>query len=167
MSGLRVVGVTAAAVVLAAAPAVVYYEGYVPGTYADPVGIPTACYGETGPHIQPGMAFEHADCLAMLDAGLNRHWRGLEQCLNADITPGQAAAILSWTYNIGINAACTSTLARMVNAGVPGEVWCHQLTRWTKATKMGVKIELRGLVKRRKAELAMCLTGEWPREIGA
>ncbi len=158
---LAAIGTAVAAAV--AAPGVMYYEGLIPQTYSDPVGIPTACYGETGAHIQPEMVFSHAECAAMLDASLSRHWAGIERCLgDAEVTVGEAAAVLSWAYNIGTGAACTSTLAKMVRAGVPGEVWCHQLTRWTKARKAGVVIELPGLVRRRQAELTMCLTGQWP-----
>lgn len=165
MHKLRVFATGAAIAAAAAIPGIAYFEGYVPGTYSDPVGIPTACYGETGPHIKPGMVFSGDECRAMLDVSLARTWQGLERCLVADLTVGEAAAILSWAYNVGTGNACTSTLARMVNSGVPGEVWCHQLARWTKATKAGVKIELPGLVKRRQAELTMCLTGQWPEEI--
>lgn len=162
MSGLRVVGATAAGVVLAVAPAVAWFEGMIPYTYVDPVGIPTACGGETGPHIVLGQTYTMEQCLQMLDASLWRHWRGLERCISADVTPAQAQALLSWTYNVGVGAACRSTLARMLNAGAPAAQWCHQLMRWTKARVMGVLVDLPGLVKRRRAELAMCLDGgEW------
>ena len=160
---LRITAIGAALVAGLAAPGVMYYEGLIPRTYTDPVGISSACWGETGKHIQPGMEFTLEECQTMLDGSLARSWRGIEGCMGgAEMTLGEASAVLSWTYNVGTGNACTSTLARMVNSGVPGEVWCHQLTRWTKATKAGIKIELPGLVKRRQSELHMCLTGQWP-----
>lgn len=160
MSGLRVVGAASAAAVIAAG-SVAYFEGVIPHTYVDPVGIPTACAGETGPHIQIGQTYSIDQCMTMLDASLARHWRGLERCIVGELTMQEAAAILSWTYNVGVGAACGSTLVRMINRGAPAEAWCQQLTRWTKARKLGVVIELPGLVKRRAAERSMCLTGQW------
>lgn len=168
MTGLRVVGGAAAAVVIgASAGAVAYFEGVIPRTYVDPVGIPTACAGETGPHIRIGQTYSLDQCMAMLDASLARHWSGLERCVDAELTINQAAALLSWTYNIGSGAACRSTLVRMLNQGAPADLWCHQLTRWTYATKAGVKVQLPGLVKRRASELSMCLHGHWGDEVGA
>lgn len=162
MSGLRIVGgAAAAAVVGASVGAVAYFEGVIPQTYRDPVGIPTACVGETGPHIVMGQTWTMEQCMQMLDESLWRHWTGVSLCMHAEVTVNQAAAILSWTYNVGVGAACSSTLARMVNQGAPPEAWCQQLTRWTKARKLGVVIELPGLVKRRTAERHMCLYGEW------
>lgn len=162
MTGLRVVGAAAAtAVVAASAGAVAYFEGVIPRTYVDPVGIPTACAGETGSHIVMGQTYTIDQCMQMLDESLWRHWVGVSRCMHAEVTVNQAAAILSWSYNIGVGAACSSTLAKMVNRGAPAEAWCQQLTRWTKARKMGVVIELPGLVKRRAAERSMCLYGEW------
>lgn len=160
---LRITAISATLAATVAAPGVMYYEGLIPRTYVDPVGIATACWGETGAHIRPGMAFTLTECQAFLDGSLSRHWAGIERCLgDVEMTVGEAGAVLSWSYNVGVSAACTSTLARMVRAGVPGETWCHQLGRWTKATKAGIKIELPGLVKRRSAETTLCLTGQWP-----
>lgn len=162
MSGLRIAGAaSAAAVVAATAGGVAYFEGVIPHTYRDPVGIPTACAGETGPHIRMGQDYTMDQCLRMLDASLARHWRGLERCVDAVLTINQAVALLSWTFNVGVGAACGSTLVRMLNSGTPPELWCHQLTRWTYATKLGVKVQLPGLVKRRAGELSMCLHGVW------
>lgn len=162
MSGLRVAGAASAAAVIAAtAGGVAYFEGVIPHTYRDPVGIPTACAGETGPHIQMGQTYTLDQCMTMLDASLARHWRGLERCIVGELTMQEAAAVLSWTYNVGVGAACGSTLVRMINLGAPAELWCQQLTRWTKARKLGVVIDLPGLVKRRAAERSMCLTGQW------
>ena len=61
-------------------------------------------------------------------------------------------ALTSWTYNVGASAACSSTLARLANAGD----WrgaCNQLPRWNRAG--GVVV--RGLTNRREAEQSICL----------
>lgn len=163
MNRPRVLGGTLAAVLAAAAPCTAYFEGVIPHTYADPIGVPTACVGETGPHIRMGQTYTVDECMSMFDKRLQLEWSRIEPCIAVDVTVPQAAAILSWEYNVGAHAACSSTLVRMLNAGAPPEVWCAQLSRWTKATKFGVSVELPGLVKRRAAERAMCLGGAWRR----
>ncbi|WP_440221851.1 lysozyme [Dokdonella sp. MW10] len=158
MSKGKIIGGTAASVVLAAAPVVAYFEGVIPQTYIDPVGIPTVCAGETGPHVAMGQSYTVEQCMRMLDDRLLVEWRKVEPCIGRPVTVPQATAILSWSYNVGAGAACRSTLLRQLNAGQPAEVWCQQLSRWTKATVMGVSVELPGLVKRRASERAMCET---------
>lgn len=148
----------AAAVFAVAAPCASYYEGTSLHTYVDPVGIPTACQGVTGPQIHMGQSFTPAQCDAMFAAKLSQEWNAVSKCIAADITIPQAAAILSWSYNVGAGAACGSTLLRMVNAGSPPQAWCAQLRRWTKARKLGVMIELPGLVKRREGEYRLCMS---------
>ena len=101
----------------------------------------------------------------MFDARLRKEWQTVEPCIRVDVTVPQAVAILSWSYNVGAPSACRSTLMRLLNAGAAPETWCAQLSQWTKARKLGVVIELPGLVKRRAAERAMCLgqITEWNR----
>lgn len=140
----------AAAVITLAAGLVAHYEGYIPHTYADPVGIPTACYGHTGPEVTPGRKFSTAECQYLLTGDLAAAYRGVTHCVHAPLKDHEAAALLSFTFNVGEGTLCRSTLARMANAGQPG--WCAQLERFVYAR--GVKLP--GLVKRRKAERAMC-----------
>ena len=142
--------VAALAVVLAATPLVVLYEGVVPGTYADPVGIPTACVGETDKEITSlRREFSRDECIAVMGASLYAHAVKLDECITRPIERHEAGAILSWSYNVGVGAACRSTLVRKLNAGEP---FCAELDRWVYAG--GIK--LRGLVRRRAAERAMC-----------
>lgn len=140
-----------------AAPCVAMYEGYVPNTYSDPVGIATACYGHTGPDVQPGNTYTKDGCDKLLTGDLGKALADVDRCIGIDVSPPQAAALVSFTFNVGGQALCRSTLARLANEGAPAPVWCAQMLRWTKATKLGVTIELPGLVKRRNSEYQMCL----------
>lgn len=144
--------VASLAAVLAALPLVATYEGYVPGTYADPVGIPTVCYGETDRAMTLRGRFTREECTAVLGASLMRHADALDACIHRPVTANEAAALLSWAYNVGTDAACGSTLVRKLNAGAPPSEWCAEMSRWTRAGG----VELRGLVKRRAAERATC-----------
>lgn len=147
--------VAALAVVLIAAPFVALKEGVVLGAYKDPVGIPTACVGETDKEIV-GLKplFSRDECVAVMGASLYAHALELEPCIKRPITREQAAAVLSWSYNVGVTNACGSTLVRKLNAGQP---FCAELDKWVYAK--GIK--LRGLVSRRAQERHMCEVGSW------
>ena len=141
------IGAAAVALVI---PVVTYYEGKVNRTYVDPVGVLTSCYGHTGPELKPGQTFTDEQCLAQLEADLTKHAIALD-CVRVPLTDGQKAAFLSFAFNVGNGAFCSSTLVRKANVGdMPGA--CAELSKWVYA---GGK-QLPGLVKRRAAERAMC-----------
>lgn len=164
MTGARakIIGGTLAAVTVAV-PMGSYYEGVFPRGYADPVGIPTECIGETGPGVRVGVQrYTWDECVARYAPRLQRVWdEGLSTCIRQDVTVTQGAALISWADNVGLASACRSTLVRLLNAGAEPETWCAQLTHWNKTTLLGVKIVLPGLTKRRASERAMCLGGDW------
>lgn len=152
----RKVGFGLAAIVLAA-PMVAHHEGVILQTYIDPVGIPTACAGETDREIVLRQKFSERECLALLGASMADHAIEVAECVKRPVQPREAAALISWSYNIGAGAACKSTLVAKLNAGAPASEWCQEMHRWTYAKGK----QLKGLVTRRKDEVSMCLTGEW------
>lgn len=142
-----------AAIVAAATGVIAYHEGYVTHTYADPIGIPTVCYGHTGAGVVAGKEYTRAECDALLDSDVRQVLTSLQWCLAADLKPNEWAALVSLAYNTGAVAICRSTIARMINAGQPASEWCRQFARWIYA---GGRV-LPGLVKRRAHEQALCL----------
>ena len=147
----RVASVGAAAIIALAATALVKpWEGYSPTPYVDMVGVATYCYGDTG---TPDKAvYTEQECAQRLNSRLGSYLTGISQCIHAPLSQGQWAAVLSWTYNVGVAAACRSTLVRKINAGQPAAIWCAELGRWVYAG--GKRVQ--GLVNRRAAERAMC-----------
>lgn len=145
--------------VLLALPIVAYFEAFRPTTYLDPVGVPTVCFGETDKAITMQERFSREQCYGLLGASLQKHAMAVSQCLAVPLKDHEAAAILSWSYNVGSAAACGSTLIRKVNAGAPSTEWCPELRKWVYAK--GKK--LRGLEIRREKEEALCLRGEIPK----
>lgn len=143
-----------AAVLVAAAALIKPWEGYKPAPYIDAVGVLTVCYGHTG--RSTGAAVERrthsrAECDQLLQADMLEAWRHVDRCITAPMTNGQAAALLSGTFNTGPSLVCGSTLQRLANAGD----WrgaCAQLDRWVYA---GGK-RMQGLANRRAAERAVC-----------
>jgi lysozyme len=143
--------------ILIAAPMVAKYEGVVLTTYSDPVGIPTVCAGETDKAITMRQRFTEQECIAVLGASMMEHAQRVSRCITREVTSNQAAAIVSWSYNIGTDAACKSTLITKLNAGAQASVWCGELKKWVYAKG---KV-LNGLVNRRTSEYSMCTTGKW------
>ena len=144
------IGAAAAALVVST---VAIYEGTVLRTYRDPIGIVSACTGHTGPELRMGQTFTKEQCTEMLYVDLLKHAQALD-CVKRPMSDGQKAAFLSFAFNVGNGAFCSSTLVRKANAGdMPGA--CAELSRWTYA---GGK-QLQGLIKRRAAERKLCEQG--------
>ncbi|MCD9149977.1 lysozyme [Pseudophaeobacter flagellatus] len=118
--------------------------------YRDVVGVWTVCYGETK-GVQPGDRYSKAACDAMLAREILAYEAALDRCLKHPVPIGMKIALVSWTYNVGAGAACTSTLVRKANAGDLAGA-CDELPRWNKA---GGRVWA-GLVNRRGAERSMC-----------
>lgn len=151
MKGRAIAGAGLAAVLAVAAAFVAPWEGLELRPYRDLVGKLTWCYGET--RGTPKEAYTKAECDALLREGLGQFYAGMSRCIHRPLTEGQWVAVLSWSWNVGQQAACGSTLVRQINAGHPAAVWCRQLLRWDYADGRRV----RGLTNRRKAEYSECV----------
>ncbi|WP_423169692.1 lysozyme [Stenotrophomonas maltophilia] len=147
----KVIGGSVAGVVLLAAGALVKpWEGYSPTPYIDMVGVATHCYGDSS---RPDKAvYTEQECAEKLNSRLGSYLTGISQCIKVPLREREWAAVLSWTYNVGVGAACRSTLVGRINAGQPAASWCPELDRWVYAG--GKRVQ--GLVNRRAAERRMC-----------
>lgn len=128
-------------------------EGLRTVAYKDPVGIPTACFGETL-NIKMGDKFTVEQCKEMLGTRVEEFGRGVDRCVTVALPPARKAALVSFSYNVGTDAFCRSTLVKKLNAGDTVAA-CNELMRWT--TAKGIKLP--GLVKRREQERDLCLQG--------
>jgi lysozyme len=136
-----------------AAPSVVEHEGWLNKTYKDPIGVVSDCAGNTK-GAKLGVTRTDAECQRRLADALVEHGLETAQCLPAELPVQTRAAFISFAYNVGSAKFCSSTLAKKARAGdLKGA--CAELSRWTLA---GGKV-LPGLVKRRKAERALCEEG--------
>lgn len=148
----RVVGLIGAGVLSIAGAVVIPFEGRSLVAYLDPVGIPTICEGVTR-GVKLGDTATDADCDAALQLEMRRHLVGIEACINGYLTPNQWGAVLSFTYNVGVGAACSSTMVKKINRGAGYQDWCPELKRWVYA---GGEVYY-GLVRRREAEYQLCM----------
>lgn len=129
------------------------FEGLRTVAYRDPIGIPTACFGETK-NIRLGMKFTKAECDGMLIDSLIAHDDGMLRCTKVALPDPTHAALLSFTYNVGVGNYCNSTLVKKLNAGDLAGA-CRELPKWDRAKG----VQLPGLTKRREAEANLCLEG--------
>lgn len=152
----RATAARAIAILLAAAagaPIVTEMEGRVLRAYRDPVGIVTACDGDTR-DVRMGQVFTDEECDRRLLVALVEHGAQIAPCIKRDLPTPTHGAFLSFAYNVGASQFCGSTLLRKANAGdLRGA--CSELSKWVYAKGR----ILPGLVKRRAKERALCERG--------
>ncbi len=145
--------VSLGAVLALAAAVIAPFEGRELRAYRDIVGVWTICDGDTQ-GVRPGQVATPAECDSRLAARVAQSEREIRPCLPADLPDPTRAAFISAAYNIGSGAFCGSSMARRARAGdLRGA--CEALRLWNKAGGQVV----RGLVRRREAERALCLSG--------
>lgn len=143
------VGSVLATIALATAT-VATFEGKRNVPYRDPIGILTVCYGETRVAMR---TYSDTECRAMLEQAVGEFMEGV-RVRNPAIAeyPHQWAAHTSFAYNVGLGTYRKSSVARLFEQGRQAEA-CRFLGRYVYA---GGK-KLRGLERRRAAEVALCL----------
>lgn len=140
-------------------------EGTVYKVYRDPVGILTACTGETGYVVTPGdiklgNTFTPAQCTEALYRSMAAHAEPVMRCTApAVLTAGQKLAYLDFAFNVGGANFCSSTLARKARLGdVQGS--CSEFFKWKMAQGVDCSQNPRvcgGVWTRRGQEYDVCL----------
>lgn len=95
-----------------------------------------------------------AEATKLLIEGLEKYEAGVLSCVDVDLQQCEFDALVSFAYNLGVNALRGSTLLRKLNEGKYEEA-ADQFLRWDKAKG---KV-LPGLTKRRMAEREMFING--------
>ena len=127
-------------------------EAYLP----TPQDVPTVGWGSTD-GVKPGDRTTPDRALVRLLADADRHQQELRACLG-DVALYQREwdAYVSWAYNVGTGAACSSTLVRKLKGNPPDYAGaCRELLRWDRQAGR----VLPGLTRRRQAEYTQCMGG--------
>ncbi|EJF90036.1 lysozyme [Bartonella melophagi] len=136
------------------------WEGLRLNAYQDTSGVWTIGYGHTGkagkPDVIEGMTITKQKAENILLNDLHKYEAAVEKAVHVDLSDEQFGALVSFCYNVGVNAFERSTLLKRLNKGdyeaVPAE-----LQKWIRA---GGK-PLKGLVHRRAAEAGLWATSAY------
>lgn len=147
------------------------YEEFHSEKYDDGTGVITQGYGCIGDEIDDwGDAITEDVAAAKLKELINNKYATV---IKADLdskgvtlTQNEFDALTSMAYNIGTSGLLSSTLYKNVVAGVRDvETITENFTRWSKATVNGDSVTMEGLLKRRKDEAAMFISGSYSRTV--
>ena len=132
------------------------FEGYSSKPYLCPANIPTIGYGNTmyanGERVtmdDPEITEEQAT--EMLMDTIKTVEKQVKNVVEVKIQAHKLAALISFTYNVGIGNFSNSTLLAWVNSNPDFARIPEQFRRWNKG---GGKV-LNGLIRRREAEIEL------------
>jgi lysozyme len=145
------------------------FEGWVNTAYKDIVGIWTIGFGSTE-NVKPGDTITVDRGMALLLKDLNKHSEGIKQCIVGDLYQHEFDAYSSLAFNVGVNAFCTSSIPRKIEAKQyeaacktildfdkvrdcsKPKIWNDKKKRWECPL-----VPIKGLTNRRTAEYKQCM----------
>lgn len=141
---------------------IIAFEGFVPKAMIPVKGDrPTIGYGSTfyedGAPVKMGDIITKERAQIMLKNVTDAKARRILECLgNVPLYEYEWNSYVSFAYNVGTEAFCSSNLLKKLKQSPPDyEGACKELLRWDKVKKKVVK----GLINRRQREYKIC-TGE-------
>jgi len=144
-----VAGLSLSAVALVA---LVMHEGYSDRAIIPvPGDVPTIGFGTTG-GVKMGDAIKPPQALARALTDVQKFEGALKQCVRVPLYQHEYDVWISFSYNVGSGAFCSSTAVAKLNA-LDYAGACNELSRWVYVK--GRKVQ--GLVNRREAERTLCL----------
>lgn len=130
-----------------------HFESFYAKPYLCPANVPTIGYGAT--YYEDGTKVKLTDspiteqrASQLLLNVLKQYEKSVDTFTRDDINQNQFDALVSFSYNVGINALKTSTLLKLVNTNPNEPLIREQFMRWNKG---GGRV-LKGLTRRREAE---------------
>lgn len=130
-------------------------EGFRETVYDDGAGNETIGYGhkvtdkEKSDETFKGKTITREEADELLKKDLERAEDCVRKNVKVPLTQGQFDALVDFVFNVGCGNFKKSTLLKLLNEGKYDKV-PKELMRWTKATVDGEKVDLPGLVNRRK-----------------
>lgn len=131
------------------------HEGYRSDAYVPvPGDRATIGFGDAE-GVKPGQRTDPVRALIRLGEHVQRFEHRLRECIgDVPLHQHEWDALVSWTYNVGPEAACGSTLVRKLRQTPPDyRGACDELLKWDKFRGRS----LPGLTKRRQQEHRLCL----------
>lgn len=128
-------------------------EGFYPKPYICPAGVPTIGYGTTrypsGKRVElTDPTIDKSTALTYLSHDLKFFEDGVDALTRDDVTQNQFGALVSFSYNLGLQNLKTSTLIKKVNANPDDPSIAAEFVKWCRANGKVLK----GLQIRRQKE---------------
>ena len=133
---------------------IVYYEGCRLVAYPDPGSIDgtpwTIGYGHTGKEVKEGLVWTKSQAVSALARDIKSFELGVLMLTGSRIKQYQLDALVSFAFNVGLNALSKSTLLKKVLDGDFSGA-AREFQRWNKNDGK----EILGLTRRRASERAL------------
>lgn len=129
------------------------FEGCKTTAYKCASNVWTIGYGHTG-NVEEGQVITHLEADRLLRQDLNRFEDIVSTLVKVPINQNQFDALVSFTFNVGINALKNSTLLRLLNSKNYYGASCEFL-KWNKGNG---GVTLPGLTRRRTQEAKLFST---------
>lgn len=129
------------------------FEGLRIAAYVCPGGIVTIGYGHTGDDVMEGQTIDVDRAEELLALDVLRFETAVNELVMVPMTQGMMDALISFAFNLGVQALKGSTLLKKLNAD-DKEGAANEFLKWNKARG---KV-LGGLVRRRMAEREIFLS---------
>ena len=128
------------------------FEGCKLKAYKCPAGLWTIGYGNTfyedGTKVKEGDVITQERAEQLFDLIVNDFAEQVDALVKSNVTENNFAAIVSFTFNVGVGNLKKSTLLKKVNANPKDKTIPAEMKKWVRANGEVLK----GLVRRREAE---------------
>ena len=135
------------------------FEGIYLKAYLCPSGVATIGYGSTrwpdGQKVQLGQSVTMQQAENLITYELDKIMTRLPKTVK--YTQGQLDAVTSFIYNVGLANYINSTLYKKIKENTEDPTIPGEFRKWTKARVNGKLTVLKGLVRRREAEIKLYL----------
>jgi lysozyme len=133
-------------------PQIQVFEGSRSTAYRDIGGVLTVCSGHTGPDVVVGKVYNKSQCATLTQSDAQKAAQGvLKASPQMLYHPIQLAALVSFSYNVGVGTYDKSSVASSFNAG-DFTGGCNNLLKYT---YVNGKYDA-GLANRRQQEYLIC-----------
>jgi lysozyme len=141
------------------------WEDCVLRPYQDASGRWTVGWGETGPHVDvlaemPDATITRYEADAWFLMQLDKRRDAILDMVRVPIDPQHLDALLSFAYNLGVDALRGSTLLRLLNRGLFMPA-ADEFEKWDNVRINGVLTPNRGLLRRRLGERSIFTRGDY------
>lgn len=158
------IAVGALALSAAGLVSIVAFEGYTSTAVRPlPGDVPTIGFGTTA-GVKMGDTITPPAALGRALRDVQQFEGALKNCVRVPLYQHEYDVYISFAYNVGAGAFCSSTLVKRLNAGDYAGA-CTELLRWTYFQGKNCADpanKCQGLAKRRQAEYAQCMGAAAP-----